>query len=88
MSRSTSRLNSMIVHGGYQTPFAQNSTGLFDPLTDKWTSAPLTPDPRQHHPAVWTGTEMLTGNGDASGVSLATWWSFKPRQIFYFYKKP
>jgi len=42
-----------------------NGGGRYNPLTDTWTptSTAGAPDPRRHHGAVWSGTEMIVWGG-------------------------
>jgi len=67
----------MIVWGGsangdpnYGQPL--NTGGLYDPLTKRWTSLPIsqgTPTARFDHTAIWTGTEVIVWGGrDRRGV--------------------
>jgi N-acetylneuraminic acid mutarotase len=63
----------MIVWGGYEffANFCFNTGGRYNPSTDTWiaTSNDNAPEPRTHHTAVWTGTEMIVwGGADTSGV--------------------
>jgi hypothetical protein len=62
----------MLVWGGEVLPsdpsidhINYNDGGLYDPVTDTWTtiSAATAPPPREGHSAVWTGTEMIIWGG-------------------------
>ena len=62
----------MIVWGGYTgrssgTYF--NDGGRYNPAANSWTALPTTSAPagREHHTAVWTGSEMIIWGGVTSG---------------------
>jgi hypothetical protein len=62
----------MIVWGGcnQNTEFCDvNNGGLYDPLTDSWTTTSITnaPAPRMNHTAVWTGSKMIVWAGCSVG---------------------
>ena len=61
----------MIVWGGSGAAGDLNDGGLYDPVAASWTafpnSLPNTPSARQHHTAVWTGSQMIVWGG--SGVA-------------------
>jgi VCBS repeat-containing protein len=62
----------MIVWGGcdQSSEFCDvSSGGLYDPLTDSWTSTSLTgvAAARMNHTAVWTGSEMIVWGGCSVG---------------------
>ena len=52
----------MIVYGGISSSL---NAKRYEPATDTWTDATLVHDPghRDHHGAVWTGTEMIVWGG-------------------------
>ena len=58
----------MIVWGGFFNDGSNhflNTGGRYDPGTDSWTATSTTnaPTGRQHHAAVWTGSEMIVWGG-------------------------
>jgi YVTN family beta-propeller protein len=62
----------MIVWGGQISaggPEATNTGGLYDPLSDTWSSVSMVgaPSPRKGHAVVWTGTEMIVWAGGFAG---------------------
>ncbi|MBZ5640692.1 MAG: hypothetical protein LAO51_18290 [Acidobacteriia bacterium] len=72
----------MIVWGGYLvsggTFYYCNSGGIYDPVSDSWTSTSLVgaPSPRSEHAAVWTGSRMLVWGGYAeSGSGSSSYFS-------------
>jgi N-acetylneuraminic acid mutarotase len=60
----------MIVWGGVDESNPShplNTGGRYDPSTDSWIGVgPNTPDARQLHTAVWTGTEMIVWGGSGA----------------------
>ena len=49
-----------------------NNIGTIPFLPDKWELRSTSPGPRQHHTAVWTGSEMFVWGGGESGTFLNT----------------
>jgi hypothetical protein len=81
--------SAMIVWGGAadDASNAVNTGGVFDPLTDGWTTGSVlingvgafTPAARIDHTAVWTGSEMIVWGGrDSSGADLDNGGIFDP----------
>ncbi len=64
----------MIVWGGAEIGTSFNTGGRYDPATDTWGAVTSTtgnvPSVRDHHTAVWTGTEMIVWGGSSYGGSL------------------
>lgn len=62
----------MIVWGGRKDMDYFNTGGLYDPVTDTWTTTSTganCPSERLYHTTVWTGSEMIVWGGD-SGILL------------------
>lgn len=61
----------MMIWGGYSGSFQGGffaNGAVYDPSTDTWASLPDSPlGPRDHHTAVWTGSEMIVWGGSAVG---------------------
>ncbi len=57
----------MIIWGGDSTygGYYLKTGGVYDPLTDTWTTTSLSncPDGRNTHTAIWTGDEMIIWGG-------------------------
>jgi len=66
---SVTEQNKMIVWGGCRTgdgcSHRLNDGGIFDPLLNTWEPIPgsSTIEPRVHHGAVWTGSELIVWGG-------------------------
>ena len=59
----------MIVWGGFaDVGLITNTGGRYNPSTDTWidTSTTNAPIAREHHTAVWTGSEMIVWGGDGN----------------------
>jgi N-acetylneuraminic acid mutarotase len=65
----------MIVWGGYRyaLPVEErlNTGGLYDPVTDSWTSTSTggSPSGRELHTAIWTGSKMIVWGGYPSNTT-------------------
>jgi len=66
--------SAMIVWGGYSFEIGDylNTGGTYNPDTDSWTatSTASAPDSRDHHTAVWTGSEMIIWGGSTDVSSF------------------
>ena len=69
----------MIVWGGYDGSNNLNTGGRYNPSTDSWTATSTTnaPTGRDHHTAVWTGSEMIVWGG-VNGFYLNTGGRYNP----------
>lgn len=75
--------NRMIVWGGSTSDFSGevNTGAIYDPATNAWTGATAAvsaPAARNHHTAVWTGTEMIVFGGFSGGNGLNTGSRYNP----------
>jgi N-acetylneuraminic acid mutarotase len=74
--------NEMIVWGGYEfvSLLLFDTGGRYNPSTDTWvaTSNNNAPEPRTHHTAVWTGTEMIVWGGNVEDHALNTGGRYNP----------
>ena len=72
----------MIVWGGSEFADGGNlNTGArYNPSTNTWISMTTSnaPEPRTHHTAVWTGTEMIVWGGNVEDHSLNTGGRYNP----------
>ena len=73
----------MIVWGGYASSeySTTNTGGRYDPTIDSWmptSTAAGVPTARQHHTAVWTGTEMIVWGGYGDGSDGSTGGRYRP----------
>jgi hypothetical protein len=61
-------------------PTYLNTGGRYNPSTDSWTATSITnaPAARFHHPAVWTGSEMIVWGGDNGPTSFNTGGRYNP----------
>jgi len=57
----------MIIWGGSNDiiPIYYNTGGIYDPISNSWSSISLTnaPNPRSSHSAIWTGSKMIIWGG-------------------------
>jgi hypothetical protein len=75
----------MIVWGGMDTSANNyaNTGGKYNPTTDSWTATAIdanTPELREEHTAVWTGTSMIVWSGVYEYMDPDT---MMPVQVFY-----
>ena len=72
----------MIVWGGYEfiSYVLFDTGGRYNPSTDTWVaiSNNNAPEPRTHHTAVWTGTEMIIWGGNVEDHALNTGGRYNP----------
>jgi N-acetylneuraminic acid mutarotase len=72
----------LIVWGGYDfvSDLLFNTGGRYNPSTDTWIAVTTNnaPEPRTHHTAVWTGTEMIVWGGNVEDHSLNTGGRYDP----------
>jgi N-acetylneuraminic acid mutarotase len=75
----------MIVWGGLPASGADTNTGgRYAPATDTWTATPVTgstPEARDFHTAVWTGTEMIVWGGALNTVEISTGGRYNPASL-------
>src|SRR6266566_3911263 len=72
--------NEMIVWGGTPDNVTYfNTGGRYNPSTDSWTATTLAdaPSGRDHHTAVWTGSQMIVWGG-YNGIYLNTGGRYEP----------
>lgn len=70
----------MIVWGGLRNNAPLGDGGVYDPVTDTWTTLPATgaPAARSGHTALWTGTEMIIFGGETTAGAVSTGAAFNP----------
>jgi N-acetylneuraminic acid mutarotase len=57
-----------------------NNGGRYNPAANSWTAVPTNGAPavRQHHTAVWTGSEIIVYGGQGDSGVLSETWSYYP----------
>jgi hypothetical protein len=74
----------MIVWGGEDredSPHPTNTGARYSPSSDSWVPTfpgATLPSPRDHHTAVWTGSEMIVWGGELIGTKLNTGGRYSP----------
>src|SRR6266436_2916779 len=73
----------MIVWGGSNGSSTFNTGGKYNPSTDTWAATNIigSPDSRENHAAVWTGSEMIVWGGysyNGGGQYLNTGGTYDP----------
>jgi hypothetical protein len=77
----------MIIWGGDSPNGALNTGGLYNPISNTWSTVTLdgAATARVYHSAVWTGSEMIIWGG--TGFNSDTW-TYEPSKSMYLYQKP
>ncbi|MFH1226482.1 MAG: hypothetical protein V1701_01095 [Planctomycetota bacterium] len=72
--------SSMIIWGGRNANDYHNTGGIYNRLSESWTSTSTVnaPQPRDEHTTVWTGTEMIVWGGKNDTTYYADGGRFNP----------